>query len=129
MTTLSITETTAAVGKSANTIYRHVTEGKLSATKGVDGKLKFETSELIRVYGELKVISQKDTPVINTESHTEKLISRLESENDFLRAQVVELRELVKSAQAQSNRLTLGYKSHRLGFWDFFRKKESATEL
>lgn len=127
MTHLSITETTAVVGKSANTIYRHVTEGKLSATKGVDGKLKFETAELIRVYGPLKVISQNGTPTVNDETQSGKLIARLESENLFLREQVIELREMLKSAQSQNNRLSLGYKEQRFNFWSLFKKKKEET--
>ncbi len=50
MSLVTITEAAQLVGKSTHTLYRDIKKGKLSR----DANGKFDTSELIRVYGELK---------------------------------------------------------------------------
>ncbi len=49
MALVTVIEAAELTGKSRQTIYRHIKEGKLSKT--VSGKL--ETAELLRLYGEL----------------------------------------------------------------------------
>lgn len=136
MTLLTISEASKSVGKSSKTLYRHLSEGKLSANKNSEGVYQFDTAELIRVYGELKVISQSgEMPVPETLHISEKLVERLENEvaylrdeASYLRTEVFELRKLLEKSQNHNQQVSLGYKSHRFGFWDFFRKKESLSE-
>lgn len=61
MTKLTITEAALLVKKSRKTLYRHIEQGKVSASQNDTGEKVIDTSELIRVYGEL---SQHDN-VIN----------------------------------------------------------------
>lgn len=137
MTHLTIGETCLAVGKSAKTIYRHISSGKLSAVKNNDGQYRFDPVELQRVYGLVNVTPQlsKDGVTLGTPDNnknsvaTDKLITRLESEVDFLRKRVTELEGLLKNSQSQNLQLSLGHKSHKFNFWDFFRRKEPAPEL
>ena len=137
MTHLTIGETCLAVGKSAKTIYRHISSGKLSAVKNNDGQYRFDPVELQRVYGLVNVTPQlsKDGVTLGIPDNnknsvtTDKLITRLESEVGFLRKRVTELEGLLKNSQCQNLQLSLGYKSHKFNFWDFFRRKEPAPEL
>lgn len=137
MTHLTIGETCLAVGKSAKTIYRHIASGKLSAVKNNDGQYRFDPVELQRVYGLVNVTPQlsKDGVTLGTPDNNknsvaiDKLIIRLESEVDFLRKRVTELEGLLKNSQCQNLQLSLGHKSRKFNFWDFFRRKEPASEL
>lgn len=53
MTQLSVSEAAKLVSRDRKSLYRAIKEGRLSATVDATGK-KVSTSELIRVYGELK---------------------------------------------------------------------------
>ena len=92
MTIVTLKDAGLLTGKGSATIYRHIKSGKLSKTGyGVD------TSELIRVYGELKEIissDKGDNSQIDkkyTVSDNDKL-SSLEREIELLRETVTELR-------------------------------------
>ena len=92
MTIVTLKDAGLLTGKGSATIYRHIKSGKLSKTgDGVD------TSELIRVYGELKEIvsaDKGDNYQIDkkyTVSDNDKL-SSLEREIELLRETVTELR-------------------------------------
>jgi len=54
MAIVSITEAAELVGKSRRTIQRHLSQGKLSKSKDTTGRDGVDTSELIRVYGNIK---------------------------------------------------------------------------
>lgn len=49
----TISESARITGKSRRTIQRYVKSGKLSAKSGINGNPSIDTSELIRVFGEL----------------------------------------------------------------------------
>ncbi|MDI2113909.1 hypothetical protein [Commensalibacter nepenthis] len=66
MPIVSISEAARLVNKSRKTIYKHIHQGTLSTVTTVDGSKGIDTSELIRVYGSLKI--QKETPVTYTNS-------------------------------------------------------------
>ena len=87
MAYFTIKEAAKLTGKSTQTLYRHVKKGKVSRSH--DG---FETSELMRVYGALRNLS--DTTVnfekISNESGLE--LSMLKRENELLRGNIEELR-------------------------------------
>ena len=92
MAIVSLKDAGLLSGKGSATIYRHIKSGKLSKTgDGVD------TSELIRVYGELKEIVSSDNDdnhqndKKNVTSDNDKL-SSLEREIELLRETVTELR-------------------------------------
>ena len=87
MAYFTIEEAAKLTGKSTQTLYRHVKKGKVSGSH--DG---FETSELMRVYGALRNLS--DTTVnpekVSNESGLE--LSLLRRENELLRGNIEELR-------------------------------------
>jgi len=66
MSIVSISESARLVNKSRKTIYKHIHQGILSTVTTVDGAKGIDTSELIRVYGLLKI--QKETPITTTTS-------------------------------------------------------------
>lgn len=55
-------------GRSRSQLYRDMRAGLVSYRTGRDGRREFETSELIRAYGELK---QNETPERHSEGHAE----------------------------------------------------------
>lgn len=55
-------------GRSRSQLYRDMRAGLVSYRTGRDGRREFETSELIRAYGELK---QNETPKRHSEGHAE----------------------------------------------------------
>nr|AAB59142.1 entry exclusion protein 1 (exc1) [Escherichia coli] len=55
-------------GRSRSQFYRDMRGGLVSYRTGRDGRREFETSELIRAYGELK---QNETPERHSEGHAE----------------------------------------------------------
>lgn len=55
-------------GRSRSQFYRDMRVGLVSYRTGRDGRREFETSELIRAYGELK---QNETPERHSEGHAE----------------------------------------------------------
>ena len=87
MAYVSIEEAARLTGKSTQSLYRHVKQGKVS--KHQDW---FDTTELMRVYGAL--INTNDTTVnfekVSNESAVE--LSMLKRENELLRSNIEELR-------------------------------------
>ena len=87
MAYVTIEEAARLTGKSTQSLYRHVKQGKVS--KHHDG---FDTAELMRVYGALRNLS--DTTVnfetFSNESGLE--LSMLKRENELLRSNIEELR-------------------------------------
>ena len=152
MTTLTISEAAKLLKKSTKTIYRHVNEGKLSAVKSKKGEYRFDAAELFRVYDEPKVNSHSlghensQTQVMRTTVHTDQdiennktqpaLVAHLQNEIEYLRkkldareSEAAQLRNMLDKAQSHSQQLVLGYKSQKFNLWDFFRRKEPASEL
>lgn len=54
MALVSIREGAKLVGKSYRTLYRHIEQGRVTAKNNNNGVLEVDTSELIRVYGEIR---------------------------------------------------------------------------
>ena len=115
MALVTITEASKLTGKARKTLYAHLKQGKLSSRLQNDGTKQIDTSELIRVYGELKpVVTEvtppdvpEGTPSNVTKSTAEELIRAIEmmrdqqeldrKENVLLRKQLMELTEKVSS--------------------------------
>ena len=122
MAYVTIEEAAKLTGKSVQSLYRHVKQGKVS--KHHDG---FDTAELMRVYGALR--NTTDTAVnfekVSNESEVE--LSMLKRENELLRDNIEELRTDKHKLQE-----TIDYFQRQLGapvqaaeksfFSKFFRK-------
>lgn len=61
MTQVTISEAARRVGVARSTLLRHIKNGKISKVIGKDGKPSLDTSELLRVYGDLKTPDEDDT--------------------------------------------------------------------
>ncbi len=61
MTQITISEAARRVGIARSTLLRHIKNGKVSKVIGKDGKPRLDTSELLRVYGDLKTPDTDDT--------------------------------------------------------------------
>ncbi|WP_221900744.1 hypothetical protein [Bathymodiolus platifrons methanotrophic gill symbiont] len=91
MALVTMTEASRLIGKSKQTLYRHVSSGRVS--RNSDGFL--DTTELIRVYGELKQnttskVTKTSVPVVQVErSH----IEWLEKQVDGLRDDIKQVRD------------------------------------
>ena len=90
-----IQEAAKLAGKSRKTLYRHIASGKLSVTRHSEGVTQVETSELLRVYGALKEMTQNDTPKNDTASCVTGDSSNMAilKELAALRKEIVELKE------------------------------------
>lgn len=69
MTQVTISEAARRVGIARSTLLRHIKNGKISKVIGKDGKPSLDTSELLRVYGDLKVSDTDDTSATLHQSH------------------------------------------------------------
>lgn len=91
----TIQEAQTLTGKSRRTLYRDMAAGRLSWTPEGESGRRLETSELIRVYGELRPMAQQEVDKVahgGTASGTQDIALVL-AELRALRAEVVELRQ------------------------------------
>ena len=101
MAKLNLSQAAKATGKNRTTIWRHINSGKLSAGRDRDGLPFVDTSELIRVYGELESIATGEVekkPHQATPSY-EDLIAIV----DLLRKEQAEMKAQIEKL---TNRLT-----------------------
>ena len=87
MAYVTIEEAAKLTGKSTQTLYRHVNKGKVSRSH--DG---FETSELMRVYGALRNLSDTTVNFEKVSNASGLELSLLRRENELLRGNIEELR-------------------------------------
>ena len=83
-------------GKSRRTFYRLMDSGKLSYSIGENDRRHFETSELLRVFGDLNIHSVPSVPSDSVPYDTP---------SDLLRMLVNEVRALRQDNQAQAEQL------------------------
>ena len=114
MAIVTISEAARLAGKDRRTVQRHVSKGKLSTAVGAGGLVGVDTSELLRVYGDLAAApdavrqsaavpqaaaGQCRTPAVPGPGLIDRLreaevrAARAESERDALRERIEELRE------------------------------------
>ena len=55
MSRLNVSQAAKAAGISRSSIYAHIKKGRLTATKGEDGRVYIDVAELQRVYSNLKI--------------------------------------------------------------------------
>lgn len=98
MAQVSISEAARLTGKSRKTLHTYISNGKLTKVTDTQGKPKIDTSELIRVFGEL--VTPKETaasqcnfsPEVtpNTVTINDAEIERLKQEVSFLKELLIE---------------------------------------
>ena len=96
MEKVNLSQAAKIVGKNRTTIWRHINAGKLSYERDRDGMPHVDTSELIRVYGELKQVATEEViekPHNATPSYYDLLnaINLLRKEQAEMKEQIVSL--------------------------------------
>ena len=96
-------------GKSRSQLYRDMAKGLVSYRTGKNDRREFETSELIRVYGELRT---HETPKRHKEGHSKSVVSQAENAQlDVIQQKLDALQQTVtlmledKMAREAENRL------------------------
>ena len=93
MAKLNLTQAAKAAGIARGTLYKHIQEGKISCQLDDKGKRIIDTSELMRVYGEIK------QPETTHERSAERPIEHKETQEETGVAQV--LRERIGDLEKQ----------------------------
>jgi len=88
MSSVTISKAATLVGKSRKTLYRHVSEGRLSVTKDACDKTLVDVSELIRVYGALRPEETNVTSAKGDNDTTRDTLERLTNELISLNAEL-----------------------------------------
>ncbi|EON3368008.1 TPA: entry exclusion protein 1 [Yersinia enterocolitica] len=88
----SVNQAQKLVQKSRRTLYRDMASGRLSWRSNVNGTREIETTELIRVYGELSLPDTHHSHMVSHDNGT-GLNSELLAEVRALRAEVAELKQ------------------------------------
>ena len=104
-TKLTIKEAVEVIPVSESSLRRDIKSGKVSSEKDLQGRRRIDTSELVRVYGELKPINEEPTQSdetvresqVNTPD-TAKIIALLEG-------QVQDLKEQLDTATGEKTKL------------------------
>ena len=137
MSKITFSEAVEIIPVSESTLRRHMRSGKVSSEKDHDGRNLFDTAELVRVYGDLKLNGTRplsDEPV-NTSKMTDndtptKIVVLLESQNTDLKAQLekahtenAQLLELATRLQKQNELLMIPPPQPKRRFLTFLRRK------
>jgi len=88
MAKVSVAEAAKLTEKSVKTIYRHIDTGKLSSSQNDNGCKSIDISELQRVYGNIKMRSEKaiDSQMSELENQNDNQMRRLlQQENEMLK--------------------------------------------
>jgi hypothetical protein len=98
MAKLNLSQAAKVTGKNRTTIWRHIHSGKLSIERDRDGLPFVDTSELIRVYGELEPIATgeaKKKPHQATRNNEDLIavIDQLRKEQGEMRKEQAEMKQ------------------------------------
>ena len=118
-TKLTIKEAVEVIPVSESSLRRDIKSGKVSSEKDLQGRRRIDTSELVRVYGELKPINEEPAQSeesvrdsqVNTDD-TPKIVALLEGQVQDLKAQLdtateekAELLKLLSAEKAEKRAL------------------------
>lgn len=105
MAWVTVRQATKLTGKSRSSLYRDMAKGRLSYRVEVDGGRAVDTSELIRVYGEIRQNETHDRDGLRLPDENEKLVSEaLVAEIKALREEVAGLRQEMRSMRLLENK-------------------------
>lgn len=93
MALVSIAKAAKLVGKSRQTLYSDIDKGRLSIGHGKTGNRQVDTSELIRVYGELMSSSDSQLTVQSGHNLTPNETGQKDTKIALLEAEVTHLKE------------------------------------
>ncbi|MEN3754433.1 helix-turn-helix domain-containing protein [Mangrovibacter sp. SLW1] len=97
MAMVSVSEAARLTGKSRTTLHRLIKTGELSTCKGDRNKKLIDTSELLRVFGQLTLVGNEQSGEQVVEQHvtgengnSEQVVSQLKQEIEHLKMLVAE---------------------------------------
>ena len=96
----SISEAASITGVNRRTIYRYIKSGKLSTTVSHDKKTVIDTSELLRVFGELSQPETTESP-IGSQEKTPEYVTKILDEMSQMRSEIKRLTGKVEELQVQ----------------------------
>lgn len=122
MAKVSVSEAAKLTGKSVKTIYRHIDTGKLSSSQNDNGSKSIDTSELQRVYSELKI--QHENVIVSQMSELEnkndnQMRHFLQQENELLKKLLDEKESHIASLKQAMLLLEHKKKKILVGFLDY----------
>ena len=136
MAQLTVRQAAQHVGVTRSTMFRHVRIGRVSATTSTDGIMVIDTSELIRVYGEIQAPQAKATGAPdrqapdNGQANHGATVAILTAQLEMAKERISELKERAQLDQVERDRLlAIVERQSRLldsapqkkrGFLDFF---------
>ena len=136
MSKITLSEAVEIIPVSESTLRRHMRTGKVSSEKDHNGRNLFDTAELVRAYGDLKLNGTRplsDAPVITSQmtgNDTPKIVTLLETQNGDLKAQLettraenAQLLELATRLQKQNELLMIPPPQPKRRFLTFLRRK------
>ena len=137
MSKITFNEAVKIVPVSESTLRRHMRSGKVSSEKDRSGRNLFDTAELVRVYGDLKINGnppQSSEPAndsqMNGNDTPTKIVALLEAQNIDLKAQLetahtenAQLLELATRLQKQNELLMIPPPQPKRRFFTFLRRK------
>jgi len=92
MALITISETARLTGKNRTTIYKYINNGKLSVVASVDGVKKLDTSEILRVFPDCKIVEKQ----LHGDNVTQQQSTH---EIDMLKQEISHLKELMTAQQ------------------------------
>lgn len=127
MTQVSIATASRLVGLDRKSLYRHIKQGRLTATISATGERQVDISELIRCYGPLKTTDDSratsNMPQAETTNETANLKLKLaaaDAELSQLRARLSEKDEHISDLRDALHLLT-GPNKKTTPWWKFWR--------
>jgi len=109
MALVSISEAARLTGKSRKTIHTYVTSGKVTKVTDTQGRPKIDTSELIRVFGDIRVTDSKQKSQCNfSQEVTPETVTSKVTENhqvEVLKKEIEMLRELLTEKDKRNDDL------------------------
>lgn len=109
MALVSISEAARLTGKSRKTIHTYVTSGKVTKVTDTQGRPKIDTSELIRVFGDIRVTDSKQKSQCNfSQEVTPETVTQKVTENhqvEVLKKEIEMLRELIAEKDKRNDDL------------------------
>lgn len=129
MSLLSISAAARAVKKSRGTIYNYLKSGRLSCTKDNDGNTKIDTSELLRVFGELSsnitLEQNKKVSKLDTDIHPKKQKNLGKTSNDTI---IDMLQKQLQASQEREKKLLAIIEQEQQTRWDLEQRFLSLPE-
>ena len=133
MSKITLSEAVKIIPVSESTLRRHMRSGKVSSEKDHGGRNLFDTAELVRVYGDLKLNGNQplssEGQMTDNETPT-KIVALLESQNTELKAQLekahtenAQLLSLATRLQKQNELLMIPPPQPQRRFLTFLRRK------